>query len=84
MRICGGIARAMTPDTRDRQQLGVGQMRDFQRIVGDAKVEVGFARQQQHAGRGHYFFMQLFQNEMRGGAAFLLFLIMPISTKDFL
>src|SRR5215510_9999713 len=42
LRVRSGIACTMTPDAGDRQQLGVGQMRDFKRVVGDAKVQVGF------------------------------------------
>ena len=38
----------MAADAGDRPQLGFGQMPHFQSIVGDAEIQVGLARQQQH------------------------------------
>ena len=41
----------MAPDAGDRLQFGVRQERQFGRVVGDAEIEVGLARHQQHARR---------------------------------
>src|ERR1700738_4922919 len=37
----------MAPDARDRRQLGMREMRHFQLVVGNTKIEIGLPRQQQ-------------------------------------
>src|SRR5262249_29948739 len=44
-----GVACTMTPDAWGRAATRARPKAQFQRGVGDAKVQVGFTRQQQHA-----------------------------------